>query len=94
MAAKRYKDQILLQILQICQGIGASKTKVVYGSGLNFMTIKPYLATLSKSGLVEIVPGSHPLYRITKRGEDALVHLKALEELIPEFAHVKKVETL
>jgi predicted transcriptional regulator len=90
MSAKRYKDQILSLILQICQGDGASKTQVVYGSGLNFCTIKPYLATLDKSGLVEIVPGSYPLYRITQRGEDALVHLKALEELIPEFAPVEQ----
>jgi len=93
MSAKRYKDQILSQILQICQGDGASKTKVVYASGLNFKTIKPYLATLNKNGLVELVPGSYPLYKITQKGEDALVHLRALEELIPEFVPVG-IETL
>ena len=93
MNAKRYKDQILSQILQICQGDGASKTKVVYGSGLNFKTIKPYLATLDKSGLIEIVLGSYPLYRITQKGEGALFHLRALEELIPEFIPVE-IETV
>lgn len=85
MSAKRYKDQILSQILQICQGGGASRTKVVYASGLNFKTIKPYLDTLIKNSLVEIVPGTHPLFKITQKGEDALIHLRALEELIPEF---------
>ena len=81
MGAKRYKDQILSHILQTCQGDGASKTKIVYASGLNFKTIKPYLATLDKNGLIELMPGSHPLYRITQKGKDALVHLKALEKL-------------
>lgn len=89
MSTKRYKDQILSQILLISQGDGASKTKVVYASGLNFRTIKPYLATLGKNGLVEIVPGPYPFYRITQKGGAALVHLKAIEELIPEFIAVK-----
>jgi predicted transcriptional regulator len=89
MSQKRSKDQIIAEILARCQKDGASKTKVVYASGLNFATIKPYLTTLDKNGLIEIVPGSHPLYRITQRGEDALVHLRALEELIPEFAPVE-----
>lgn len=82
MGTKRYKDQILSKILQTCRGEGASKTKVVYASGLNFKTIKPYLATLNRNGLIEIISGPHSLYRITQRGEHALIHLRALEELI------------
>lgn len=82
MGTKRYKDQILSKILQTCRGEGVSKTRVVYASGLNFKTIKPYLATLNRNGLVEIISGPHPLYRTTQRGEDALMHLRALEELI------------
>jgi len=84
MGTKRYKDQILLNILLTCRGEGVSKTKVVYASGLNFKTIKPYLATLNRNGLVEIILGPHPKYRTTQKGEDALTHLRALEELIFE----------
>lgn len=48
---KRYKDQDLLQILEACAGGGASKTQIVYKSGLNFHTILPYLELLSRNGL-------------------------------------------
>lgn len=85
MRNKRFKDQIVAQILKTCEGGGSNITKVVYASGLNFRTIKPYLVTLDKNELIEIVPGPYPLYKITQKGEDALIHLKALEELI--WAH-------
>lgn len=82
MATKRFKDQILAQILKCCEVGEKSKTQVVYASGLNFKTIVPYLMTLNKSGLIEIIPGEYPLYRITQKGEEALIHLRALEDLI------------
>jgi predicted transcriptional regulator len=40
---KRFKDQIIAEILKACEGNGINKTKVVYASGLNFLTVKPYL---------------------------------------------------
>jgi predicted transcriptional regulator len=82
MGKKRFKDQIIAQILKTCDGEGANKTKLVYASGLNFFTIKAYLATLDKNNLIEIIPGSHPLYRTTQKGRDAQMHLMAIEELI------------
>ena len=82
MGKKRSKDQIIAQILKTCEGEGTIKTKVVYASGLNFHTIEPYLATLDKNNLIEIIPGSLPLYRTTQKGATALLHLKAIEELI------------
>ena len=82
MWKKRFKDQIIAEILTICKGEGANKTKVVYDSGLNFHTIKPYLATLNSSDLIEIIPGSIPLYKTTQKGRTALRHLKAIEKLI------------
>ena len=59
MGTKRFKDQILAQILKACEGEGKSKTKVVYASGLNFRTIEPYLITLNQNGLIEIIPGEY-----------------------------------
>lgn len=88
MATKRFKDQILTQILKTCEREGKSKTQVVYASGLNFKTIVPYLVTLDKNGLIEITHGEYPLYKITQKGEEALAHLRALEELIPEFVQL------
>jgi predicted transcriptional regulator len=46
MSERRYKDQILAQILGVCRGDGASKTRIVYASNMNFLTIKPYLSLL------------------------------------------------
>jgi predicted transcriptional regulator len=71
MGTERSKNQILFQILKICDGNGASKTKVVYASGLNFRTIKPYLIALDDNGLIDVVEGAHPIYRTTKKGEVA-----------------------
>ena len=82
MGSKRFKDQILAQILKCCEFGGKSKTHVVYASGLNFKTIVPYLMTLNKSGLIEIIPGEYSVYRITHKGEEALIHLRALDDLI------------
>ncbi len=61
---KRFKDQIIAQILKTCEGDGVSKTKVVYASGLNFLTIKHYLDILDRNKLIEIIPGPYPLYCI------------------------------
>lgn len=85
MGTKRFKDQILTQILKTCEYGATSKTKVVYASGMNFETIKPYLILLDKNGLIETIPGSRPLYKITLRGKDALLHFRAIETLIPDF---------
>jgi len=85
MSTKRLKDQITADILTTCRGEGKTKTKIVYASGLNFNTILPYLISLSKNGLIEIIPGKYPLYKITPKGEDALIHLNALEELMPKY---------
>jgi predicted transcriptional regulator len=83
MGRKRYKDQILLQILQLCaEGGSASKTQIVYGAGLNFRTVVPYLDLLTQSGLVVRTEGEIPVYRTTEKGEEALGHLQEIERLM------------
>jgi len=83
MGRKRYKDQILRQILEACAGgMGASKTQIVYKSGLNFLTILPYMELLSRCGLVVRIEGEIPVYRITDKGEEALGYLRRLEEMM------------
>lgn len=85
MARKRSTQHVITDILLACQGMGTSRTKVVYASGLNFKAAKPYLEGLSADGLLEIVPGEVNLFRITPKGIDALGHLKAISELMPSF---------
>ncbi|MHB8117604.1 MAG: winged helix-turn-helix domain-containing protein [Methanothrix sp.] len=85
MGRKRYKDQILCKILQVCGGVGANKTQIVYNCNLNFHTVMPYLELLIKNGLVARVDGKVARYQTTPRGTDALWHFRELAELIAEF---------
>jgi predicted transcriptional regulator len=86
MKCKRCKDQIIAEILAICCGNGASKTKVVYASGLNFKTIRPYLAILIKNELLEVVEGFPTLYKTTKKGCKVLEYFTEIEKLMPDAA--------
>jgi len=84
MGRKRFKDQILCNILQMCAGGGASKTQIVYSCNLNFQTVVPYLDLLVRTGLAERLEGGHPRWRTTARGREALSHMQALEGLMGE----------
>ena len=73
MGRKRYKDQILLQILQLCaEEESASKTQIVYGAGLNFRTVIPYLELVTRNRLVEIQEGKVPNIKPRQRGRRRL----------------------
>jgi predicted transcriptional regulator len=78
---KRRSIKILMQIIEACQE-GANVTKVVYSSGLNFNTIRPYLKAMTEHGILE---ETNDTYKATERGLEALKHLKALEEMIPGY---------
>ena len=81
MPEKRNRDQIRAQILSLCQEDGANKTRVVYLVGLNFKTVKDHLDLLIEKGLIEVVPGKHPIYKTTEKGERALESHKAVEAI-------------
>ena len=81
MSQKRGKDQIVAQILDICQGEGTIKTMVVYQANLNFHTVKTYLGLLQEKGLLEATPDVRPIYKTTPKGEMALERLRAVEEI-------------
>jgi predicted transcriptional regulator len=85
MSRKRYRDQILGEILRICQKGGASKTRIVYCSNMNFKTVVPYMVLLIENELLEMKEGYPVRYQTTAKGLKALECLNALEELISEF---------
>jgi predicted transcriptional regulator len=82
MGRKRFKDQILRQILEACAGGGANKTQIVYSCNLNFRSVVPYLDLLISNGLMVRVEGSIARYKTT--GEAALGHMRELEKMMPE----------
>lgn len=93
MGRKRYKDQILCRILEACAGGGgASKTQIVYNSGLNFHTVVPYLELVIRNDLVMRIDGEVPMYKMTPKGSEALGHLRELEVLISEMRDLAEEE--
>ena len=81
MQEKRSSDQIKAQILALCQGDSANKTRIVYQVGLNFHTVEPYLDLLLEKGLLEAIPGAYIMYKTTEKGEGALESHKAIEAI-------------
>ena len=81
MPPKRSKDQINAQILALCQGDGVIKTRIVYQVGLNFESIRPYLARLTEKSYLEVVQSDRPIYRTTEKGEKAMRCLTRIEEI-------------
>jgi predicted transcriptional regulator len=81
MTKKRSKDQLMAQILTLCQGDGAIKTRIVYQVGLNFKTVMPYLSLLTKKGHIETEVRDMTIYRTTQKGMQALEALRVVEEI-------------
>jgi predicted transcriptional regulator len=81
MPAKRSKDQIIAEILNLCQGNGTIKTRIVSHVNLNFKTVNKHLSLLLKKGLLEDVPGENMMYKTTPTGEKALRCLKVIEKI-------------
>jgi predicted transcriptional regulator len=81
MPLKRSKDQIIAQILELCQGDGVSKTRIVYQINLNFHSVNIYLDILIKKGCIESNQGDRTIYKTTSKGKNALVILKKAREI-------------
>jgi len=65
----------------LCQGDGVIKTRIVYQVGLNFESIRPYLARLTEKSYLEVVQSDQPIYRTTEKGEKAMRCLTRIEEI-------------
>ena len=74
---RRDKLQILVDILEICAGDGANKTKIVYHSNINFKVADTYLGMRIKEDLIEAIgPGSREIYHATEKGKEIRGYIK------------------
>jgi len=90
---KRSKDAIISQILDVCTE-GASKTRIVYQSNLNFRTVIPYIDLLIKNGLLEITTtkNSSVIFTTTPKGAKLLKDFKSIQSVIPEIYNLTEKE--
>ncbi len=84
---RRDKLKILVGILEICDGDGANKTKIVYGSNINFKVADMYLDMLIKEDLMEVLaPGPREIYRATAKGKDMIKNIKDVYDSIEKYS--------
>ncbi len=81
MALKRSKETVIADILELCI-VGASKTRIVYQTNMNFKTAGSYLNKLIGIGLLQILNGDRTLYKTTERGREVLRGLKSIQKEI------------
>jgi predicted transcriptional regulator len=79
MRERRSRDQIILEILGICAE-GENVTRIVYRANTNFTTIRSYLDTMIRNGLVECLPGPTKIFKTTSKGMAMKDRLKKLLE--------------
>ena len=74
-------------ILEVCSG-GASKTKIVYQSNLNFNTVNSYMTQLKDNGLLDVIQGEPIIYKTTKKGSEFMRCLKQHHEEISKITSI------
>ncbi len=84
---RRDKLKILLSILEICDGDGINKTRVVYQANINFKVAGIYLDMLINEGLVEIInPGPRERYFTTEKGKEMLRNIKQIYDRMEQYS--------
>ena len=78
---RRTKGEVIAKILEVCL-IGASKTRIVYGSDLNFRTVIPYLDSLMVNGHIIKADEEVARYKTTEKGMALLAIIKEANELL------------
>ena len=87
MIMRRDKLKILMSILEIFDCDGANKTKVVYGTNINFKVADIYLDMLIKEDLMEVIsPGPREMYRATAKGKEMIKNIKEIYDRIDKYS--------
>jgi predicted transcriptional regulator len=82
---RREKAQLIAEILEACIE-GASKTRIVTETNLNFRTVEPHISLLIEKGLLEVSPHrTWGRYRITPEGRETLGKVREVWSLLGGF---------
>lgn len=82
MQKERANPSIIAVILEGCLE-NTGMNEIIDASGMNFDSIEPYMASLMRSGLIEMV--DMPTYKTTEKGLEALKHIKVLQDFITNY---------
>lgn len=74
---------IAATILQIAQGEGAIKTKIMYRAFLSFPQLKEYMELLTEQGLLEQSERGN-VYMTTEKGHRFLKLYKEIDSMVPK----------
>ena len=85
MSKRRITDMAFAQILETCRD-GASENQIAYTSNMNFDNAVSYLATLTKSDLIEKAEGTPTIFKTTEKGLETLENLRVLQDFISGLA--------
>jgi predicted transcriptional regulator len=84
---RRDKLKILAGILEICEGSGVNKTKIVYGSNINFKVADVYIDMLIRENLMEVIaPGPREMYRTTVKGKELIRNIKEIYDRLEKYS--------
>jgi predicted transcriptional regulator len=78
---RRSREKVLDDILELCKE-PKSVSRIVYQVNLNFMSVRPHLNGLIRSGLIEEIPGYPVCYKTTPKGMKTLEKIKEVENLL------------
>ena len=81
MRARRSKDQIIVEILNMCEK-GENLTGIVYRTNTSFAGIKAYLTVLIKNDLLICQDASQRIYKATPKGLEIRDRLERLHKLM------------
>jgi len=81
MRARRSKDQVIVEILNMCEK-GENLTSIVYRTNTSFAGIKAYLAVLMKNDLLICQDASPRIYKTTPKGREMRDRLEKLHKLM------------
>ena len=83
---KRDKLKILGCILELCEGNGTNKTKIVYGVNMSFPVADRYIDLLIKENLVEVIaPGPREKYIATVKGKEMIRTINEIYVCIDKY---------
>ncbi|MGC1930487.1 MAG: winged helix-turn-helix domain-containing protein [Candidatus Nitrosopolaris sp.] len=78
----RSRDDIMGLLLNAADGVGATKTKLMYSAFISFNQLKEYLSLLVENGLIQYEEGTHT-YRTTEKGKRFLQIQNKIDEVSP-----------